>query len=102
MVNRQKNYSRSTNLKVYGLGVLLSVLLILSVFFAIDAATSGAEVAKLQNTQAVLTQANSMLTDSLVQASSLESIDGKASQLGFSQPDKVIYISQEEAVAEAR
>ncbi len=76
--------------------------MVASVILTIDTATSGAEIAKLEKTQASLIQENSSITDSLVKSSSLNLADGKAKELGFTQPERIVYISQKEAVAEAR
>lgn len=102
MTNRQKGVRKFGHLKAYGLWVFVAILLVSSVILTIDTATSGAEIAKLEKTQAVLSQENISLTDSLVKSSSLNLVDGRAKELEFSQPDKVVYISQKEAVAEAR
>lgn len=102
MANRQKRQSKFLSQRRYCLWVMVGILLITSVFFTIDTATGGAEVSKLQKTETTLAQENRVLTDTLVQSSSLKAIDSKAKELGFSQPDKVVYISQKEAVAEAR
>lgn len=73
-----------------------------SVFLTIDTATSGAEVLKLEKEEAEYLQKNRNLTDLLVKSSSLNSADKEALALGFEKPELVIYISQKEAVAEAR
>lgn len=102
MANRKRKVARFGNLKGYSLWILVGILLVASVILTIDTATSGAEIAKLEKTQASLIQENSSITDSLVKSSSLNSADGKAKELGFTQPERIVYISQKEAVAEAR
>ena len=102
MANRGKTIKKFTNLRAYGLWVIVGVLLISSVILTIDTATSGAEIAKLEKTQAALLLENSTLTDSLVKSSSLNTVDGKAKELGFAQPNNIIYLSPKEAVAQAQ
>ncbi len=102
MANTRKRIKRFTNLKAYGLWVVVGILLVSSVILTIDTATSGAEIAKLEKIQAALLLENSTLTDLLVKSSSLNTVDGKAKELGFTQPDKIIYLSPKEAVAQAQ
>lgn len=102
MANTRKRIKRFTNLKAYGLWIVVGILLVSSVILTIDTATSGAEIAMLEKTQSNLIQENSTLTDSLVKFSSLNSADEKAKELGFSQPGNIVYLSQKEAVAQAQ
>jgi cell division protein FtsL len=71
----------------------------LCVFFAIECATSGSEIAKLTDVQEELTKQKKDLTSKLVEVNSLNVIKEKAPSLGFSDPKKVVYIQKTDEFA---
>lgn len=79
-----------------GLGV---IFLITTVFFTIEISTLGAKLNSLQREEARLVNENKRLKDTLVNTTSLTSVEDVAEDLGFGKPDTVLYISEEEAVA---
>lgn len=78
---------------------VLAVFALVVVFLTIETATSGAQLAQLEQEEAVLTKQNRELSDQLVKASSLTSLGEEAEVLGFKKPSQIIYITEKEAVA---
>lgn len=70
------------------------IFIALCVYLAIECATSGSEMAKLIDSQDILVKEKKELTSRLVQISSLNIIQEKASTLGFKEPQKVVYIQK--------
>lgn len=77
-------------------GVIFTAL---CVYLAIECATSGSEIAKLIDTQEILVNQKKELTLKLVEVSSLNIIQEKATSLGFSEPQKVVYIQKSDEFA---
>ena len=77
----------------------LAVFVISVVVFTIETATSGARLAKLEKEERQLSAENAELSARLVEYSSLTVLEGKSGELGFSTPQKIIYIGREESVA---
>jgi hypothetical protein len=97
MIKKKKN-----NLNKISKTVLWAILLIcaaITVFFAVEQATRGSEIALLEKEKIVLDNQKRELTDKLVQSSSLNGAEKKAEELGFAKPSNLIYISEKEAVA---
>ena len=78
---------------------ILVIFVIATVFFAIEASTLGAHLAKLENEEVILIKKQQEYSNQLINSSSLSGMGEKAEQLGFSKPSEVIYISEKEAVA---
>lgn len=78
---------------------ILSMFIVATVFFAIEASTLGAHLAKLENEEVVLIREKQEYSDLLINSSSLSGMGKKAEELGFIKPSDVIYISEKEAVA---
>lgn len=81
--------------------VLIVVLALLAgkVFLAIDSATNGAEIAVLQEKEEKIQLEKKELTAKLVEFSSLNGLGEKASEMGFSKPQKVVYVDKGEGFA---
>ncbi len=93
---------KGTKRKIKNTTILLPTLVVFAsvvVFLAIETATSGAQVAQLEQEEAVLTKQNRELSDQLVKASSLVTLGEEAKVLGFEKPSQVIYITEKEVVA---
>jgi len=75
------------------------IFIALCVYLAIECATSGSEMAKLIDSQDLLVKEKKELTSRLVQVSSLNIIQEKASTLGFNEPQKVVYIQKSDEFA---
>lgn len=105
MRTKKKYNQTNTSKTVVGFNVLmalfpiLAIFVITTVFFAIEASTLGAYLAKLENEEAMLIKEKQEYSNQLVNSSSLSGMGEKAEQLGFIKPSDVIYISEKEAVA---
>ena len=73
-----------------------------SVFYTIEAVTSGAEVAALEKVNDGLVRQESALQDSFVKTLSLASLREKSVELGFTKPASTIYVLTSEPVAALR
>ena len=93
---------KRTKRKIKNTTILLPILAAFAfvvVFLAIEAATSGAQIAQLEQEEAVLTKQSRELSDQLVKASSLITLGEEAEVLGFKKPSQIIYITEKEVVA---
>lgn len=90
--------NKSTNQKGFYtfFGVIFTAL---CVYLAIECVTSGTEMAKLIDSQDKLIKEKKELTSRLVEVSSLNIIQAKASTLGFIEPQKVVYIQKSDEFA---
>ena len=73
--------------------IVISILLVVTIFFAIGASAKGANLAKLEDESAKLTAENQELQDQIVAKSSLSQIEKQAVALGMGKPEKYIYIN---------
>lgn len=105
MRTRKKNNQTNRRKTVVGFNIpmalfpILAIFVIATVFFAIEASTLGAHLAKLENEEVILIQEKQEYSNQLINSSSLSGMGEKAEQLGFKKPSNVIYISEKEAVA---
>lgn len=98
LLNKQKLAFAVKGNYIFWLAV--SAFGVISIFFTIQTATSGAHLAQLEKEEANSRRENQALSAELVKLSSLTSIKEEAEQLGFGKPAKVIYIKAEETVAQ--
>ena len=96
-INKRKT-STGFNIPV-ALISIISMFVIATVFFVIEASTLGAHLAKLENEEVVLIREKQEYSNQLINSSSLSGMGEKAEELGFIKPSDVIYISDKEAVA---
>lgn len=83
--------------------LLLPALILLgalSIYFAIETATSGSILTRLEQEEYALSRQNQELSSQIIEASSLIKLDQKANELGFVKPNHVLYISGKESVAQ--
>ena len=83
------------------LAVILAML-VGTIFLAVDSATSGAEISKLEREIYVLEQANREIGQEVIKLSSVSAIDVSAQDLGFAKPEKTVYLTLEAVSAYAR
>ncbi len=76
-----------------------AVILAGFIYLTVETATSGAVLSDLEHKEAVLTEENRELQDSIAKASSLNNLEGKTQELGFNKPSNIIYITGKEEVA---
>ncbi len=81
------------------LWISLFIFSVITVFFAVEQATRGSEIALLEKEEIALNNQNKELTERLIQVSSLNGAEKKAAELGFVKPVNLVYISEKEAVA---
>lgn len=97
-VMKKKTEILGIKIPLYLLPVLIAFG-ILTVYLTIEAATSGAKLAELENRAAELATENQRLSGEIVRSSSLRDLGEKAEEMGFMKPQEVVYISEKEAVA---
>jgi hypothetical protein len=85
--------------KVYVLGGICAILAVFSIFLTIEAATSGAEIAELQKKEAQLLTQRQDLQESLVESLSVNSLQEKSIQMGFTKVGNLVYVSSSVPVA---
>lgn len=99
-----KNVSKNqktglVSMKNYVIWAVLVLFVTGTVFFTIQTATSGARLAKLEQEEADLIKENQKYSNQLIELTSLTSVKESAEDLGFGKPERVIYLTEEEAVA---
>lgn len=77
----------------------LTVIVAGFIYLTVETATSGAVLSDLEHKEAVLTEENRTLSDAITKASSLNSLEVKTGELGFSRPSNILYITGKEEVA---
>ncbi len=77
--------------------VLCIIVFAGTIFFAVDSATSGAEISKLQDQKVDLEKRNRELSQELIKSSSVSALEPGAEGLGFAKPEKTVYLTIEEA-----
>lgn len=70
-----------------------------TVFFAIEAAASGAQLSSLGKKELELTRLNSELSEKILEKSSLTKIEEKADELGFVKSAEIFYIPVQKTFA---
>jgi cell division protein FtsL len=86
-------------LKTYFVWLLLVIFVIANVYFTVEFATSGAEIAGLEKKEAELTEESNSLSEELLKTTSLNDIAQKAGEMGFAKPTRIVYLNGEEPVA---
>lgn len=81
------------------LWILTVPFIVAAILMTVEMASSGASLSKLEREEAVLRAENQNLNDELVQASSLSSFESSSESLGLTKAEKIIYITEKDAVA---
>lgn len=97
----QKSGKKLSNRKTLLTWILLGVFVVVTIFFTIQTATSGATLAQLERDGETVIEENRTLSRQLIYLNSLSSLEKEAKGFGFEKPQKVIYIFEDEAVAKA-
>jgi len=87
------------SLKGYFLSGMCAVLAVLSIFMTIESATSGAEVSEIQKEQALLMSQQQDLQEALVENLSVNSLQEKSGELGFTKVNNLVYVADSVPVA---
>ncbi len=97
--NLNKDKVSVKSFKNYILIVVCGILAVVSVFLTIETSTSGAEVANLDKTKIELTNQKRNLEESLVKGISMSGLEEKSIEMGFVQPENLVYVSSVAPVA---
>jgi len=84
---------------VYLTSFFLFILLCVTVFFAIEAAASGATLSELETKVTVLRKENFEINELVVKKSSLTQIQERSQELGFKPADNIFYVSTQQSFA---
>lgn len=98
-MRKNKNKFKLATVKEYSVWILLAGFVVFNIFSTIETATTGAEIANLEEKQAVLLGENRAFSDQIVNQSSLITIETKAQEMGYAKPQNLIYIAEKEVVA---
>ncbi len=87
-------------LRKYILFTVAGVLAVSSIFMTVETATSGVEVSSLRQKERELSMEKRNLENTLVKSLSVNGLEEKSSELGYTRPSKMVYVSQsQEAMA---
>lgn len=86
------------SLRMYILAGVCGILAVLSIFMTIESATSGAEVADLQKKEAGLLSQQQDLQQNLVENLSVNSLQEKSTEMGFTKINNLVYVANAENV----
>ncbi|HKB88246.1 MAG TPA: hypothetical protein VKC53_01215 [Patescibacteria group bacterium] len=81
------------SLRVYLLSGICGVLAVLSIFMTIQSASTGAEVAGIQNKESALLVQQRELETQLVENLSVNSLQEKSIEMGFTKVSNLVYVS---------
>lgn len=81
------------------LSILGIVLIAGTVLVTLDSVTKSAEINQLTQEEQQLSLDKKDLAEKIVEASSLNSVETKANELGYAKPQNVVYIGENEGVA---
>ena len=92
-INRNKSINNSTKLpKIVWLGIAAFTLFLAStILIAVQTATIGAKIAKIESQEQSLVIQNNEIAGRLIEASSLVDISENAEKLGFVKPRNIVY-----------
>ncbi len=95
MRNKVKNKTGFSlkGVRVYVLGGVCGILAILSIFMTIETATSGAEISDLQKREAQLANQKQNIEANLVESLSVNSLQEKSVEMGFTEVNNLVYVS---------
>jgi hypothetical protein len=99
-INPKKTQSAPRNRKIL-IWFAVALFVILQVFFTIQTATSGAQLAALEMEEEKLLKENRLLAGKLVASTSLVDIQENTEELEFSKPENLLYVDIGEFVAKA-
>ena len=98
-----KKESKSTKVLGFSIPKIIVPIIILfvvsSVYMAIQVATTGAKIAKLDTEKRSLQKENEEISNTLINSSSLSELGEKAEELGFTKPEAIMYIKGDKQVA---
>ena len=99
-INKKESWLRDLGLKKYILIVVAGILAISSIFMTVEGATSGVEVSKLRQKESELSMEKRNLEGTLVKSLSVNGLEQKSAELGYTKPGNMVYVSQsQEAMA---
>jgi len=87
------------NIRNYILLGICGVLAVISIVLTIDVGTSGAQIAELTKKETLLTDEKNSLENQLVKTVSLGQLEVKGSELGFTKPTDIVYVTDAAPVA---
>lgn len=80
-------------------GILISTVVVMTVYLAIEASSKGSILADLEKQKSQLIQENNKLSSELISSSSLTALQDTAESLGYNKPEKIIYTGLPEPLA---
>lgn len=92
-VNRNISMFNLKGLKTYILSGVCGLLLLTSIFMTIETSTNGSELAKLQNSEAELLARQQELQQTLVETLSVNTLQEKSLELGFTKIGDLVYVA---------
>ena len=97
--NTTKSRFNLKSLRVYLLSGVCGILAIVSIFMTIGSASTGAEVSDIQKKEALLASQQRELQENLVESLSVNSLQEKSLEMGFTKITNLVYISEGVEVA---
>jgi hypothetical protein len=87
------------NIKKFSLIGIAGILAISSIFMTVETATSGMEVSDLRNKEMILASEKRTLEDTLAKSLSVSSLEEKSTEMGYTKPTEMVYVSEPKSVA---
>lgn len=79
--------------------VVLALFAVGGIYLTISTANAGAKLAYLENLEADGVKENQRLKGELIGLNSLRNLEEKADELGFTRPSRLLYLTEDDAVA---
>ena len=97
---RTKKFKLSKSNKITRISWIVLILFAVGgIYLTISTANAGAKLAYLEGLETKIVEENQRLKRELVELNSLKSLEVRAGELGFSRPDKLIYLTEDKTVA---
>jgi cell division protein FtsB len=96
---RKLNTKNEKGSSKVGLTILGIILIAGTVLVTIDSVTKSAEINQLAQEEQQMSLETKDLAEKIVEASSLNNVGIKANELGYSKPQNIVYIGENEGVA---
>ena len=93
IINKTREKFDLKSLRSYVLSGFCGILAVISIFMTIQSAATGAEVADLQKKESVLIGQERDLQEALVQSLSVNSLQIKSAEMGFTKINNLVYVA---------
>lgn len=100
-INNLKPLANKKRFK-YSFWISAGIFAVVYIFFTLQTVSSGGKLALLEKEENNIVVRNKEMSELLMRSTSLTQLEEKTLHLGYIKPEKIIYISEDETVAQLR